>query len=467
MTRAVVVVLFLLGACAVDRPTATGRSPAPSIDAVSVAANPNNVLSAVVTVAARDADSVVVRFLRAGTPAFESVSAAVVGTDGTASVPVLGLFPASDYEFAVLAYGIGGITISDRVTFTTGPLPADLPSYLAGGQDPSPGFVIVAVGAASKYVLVIDNTGRVVWYRYFPDGTGLNFMAQPTGHYVLRPPTPTAGDIEPWLELDPLGNITRTLSCVSGLQPRPHDLILESDGSYWILCDETRTMDLTAFGGVAAARVTGTDIQHVGPAGELLFQWSPFDHFEITDLAAADRAGANVNWTHGNSIDFDPDGNLLVSFRSLGEITRIDVHTGAVLWRLGGLRNEFTFIGTSLPAFVRQHGVRMRKRGEITLLDNLGNPAESRAERYVLDAGTRTARLEQSYGSIPGVTTDIGGSVQPLDGGRALVSFGTAGRVEEYDAADHLLWHIEGNAGYIFRAQRIRSLYQPGVGDPR
>ena len=107
------------------------------------------------------------------------------------------------------------------------------------------------------------------------------------------------------------------------------------------------------------------------------------------------------------------------------------------------------------------------------ILDSLANASRyaSLGKRIVraLDylAKPETARLEQSYGSIPGVTTEIGGSVQPLGSGRALVSFGTAGRVEEYDAADRLVWHIEGNAGYIFRAQRIRSLYQPGVGDPR
>jgi hypothetical protein len=26
------------------------------------------------------------------------------------------------------------------------------------------------------------------------------------------------------------------------------------------------------------------------------------------------------------------------------------------------------------------------------------------------------------------------------------------------------VWQIEGNAGYVFRAQRIRSLYHPEVG---
>lgn len=47
------------------------------------------------------------------------------------------------------------------------------------------------------------------------------------------------------------------------------------------------------------------------------------------------------------------------------------------------------------------------------------------------------------------------------------MSFGTAGRVEEYDATGRVVWRIEGNAGYVFRAQRIRSLYAPGVGTAR
>jgi hypothetical protein len=292
-------------------------------------------------------------------------------------------------------------------------------------------------------------------------------MAQPTGRYVARPPTPALGDIEPWVELDASGEITRTLTCAGGLQPRPHDLILERGGSYWILCNEVRSMDLTALGGVAEAQVTGTVVQHVGPAGGLLFEWSPFDHFEITDLAPAERTGPDVNWTHGNALDLDADGNLVVSFRSLGEITKIDVKTGAVVWRMGGRRNQFTFVGTATPAFARQHSARAYAPGALLLLDNLGDPTESRAEHYLVDEAARSARLAHSYGAIPGVVTEIGGSVQSLAGGRTLVSFGTAGRVEEYDATGQLVWRIEGNPGYVFRAQRIRSLYAPGVGTAR
>jgi hypothetical protein len=226
-------------------------------------------------------------------------------------------------------------------------------------------------------------------------------------------------------------------------------------------------MDLTGVGGVAGARVTGTAVQHVSAAGKVLFQWSPFDHFGITDGEPANRSGQNVNWTHGNALDLDVDGNLLVSFRNLSEITKIDVVSGAIIWRMGGRRNQFTFADSSSRIFSGQHSARVNSFGELAILDNMGTPGESRAEQYIVDGAAHTARLVHYYASTPGVVTAIGGSVQPLAGGRTLVSFGTAGRVEEYDADGHVMWRIEGDAGYVFRAQRILSLYRPGVGTSR
>ena len=246
-----------------------------------------------------------------------------------------------------------------------------------------------------------------------------------------------------------------------------HDLIVEPGGSYWVMCDETRTMDLSALGGVANAQVTGTVIQHLNADGTVLFEWSPFDHFLISDLDPADRAGANVNWTHGNALDLDVDGNLLVSFRSLSEITKIDTRSGAVMWRLGGRRNEFSVQDTPMPAFSRQHGMRVTGPGRLMLLDNLGETSGSRAERYAIDEAQRTARLVEAYTPSTSVTALLGGTTQDLPAGRTLVSFGSGGRVEEYDASGKVDWRIEGNAGYVFRAQRIRSLYRPGVGWPR
>jgi hypothetical protein len=232
------------------------------------------------------------------------------------------------------------------------------------------------------------------------------------------------------------------------------------------MCDETRHMDLTAHGGVANAQVTGTQVQHVSASGHLLFQWSPFDHFDITDIDPAERTGPTVHWTHGKAIDLDDDGNLLISFRSLNEIAKIETRTGGVLWRMGGRRNQFSFLGTTSPAFLRQHGLRVTGHRQLMLLDNLGEPAGSRVERYELEAGSpgdsgHTARLISTYVPDSRVVAQLGGTTQPLPGGRSQVAYGNGGRVEEYDAAGQVVWRIEGNPGYVFRAQRIQSLYFP------
>jgi hypothetical protein len=411
------------------------------------------------------ADSVAIRFsLSDAASSTDSVTKAVAIDADSAIVPVLGLLAATRYAMRVVAFGPGGTVTGDLFHLMTDTLPLDLPQYSASGSQSSPGYVAFAAG---KYGLVIDNTGRVVWYHRFEYGAGLAFMAQPNGHYVARPATanPALGD--PWVEIDVLGRTVGVHRCALGLAARPHDLILDREGGHWLMCDETRTTDLTTLGGVADAHVTATSIQHVDKTGKLLFNWSPFDHFELSDGQSTDYKSTNVNWTHGNSFDFDVDGNLLVSFRNLNEITKIDALTGAVIWRFGGRRNQFTISGSASPTFLGQHSVRAVAPGELMLLDNIGDPRKSRAEVYTLNAASKTASLLAEYASTPAVVTQLGGSVQRLPGGRTLVSFGTAGRVEEYDTFGRSVWSIEGNAGYVFRAQRITSLYMPGVGSAR
>jgi hypothetical protein len=463
VARALAFIAALVLGCRDDRGVASPPPLAPAIAGTAVAAGPHNVLSAVVSVSVRDADSVVVWYrLEDAGAGGDGVTPAIAPLGDSAVVAVLGLLPGRRYLLGAIAYGMGGPTKGDVLKFNTDTLPADLPRYSAGGVDPSPGFVVFAAPPPSRYAVVIDNTGRVVWYRRFASGPGLNFQPQPTGRYTVRPPTPDPTDREPWLELDVLGTTMRTFGCAGNLPARFHDLIAEADGSYWIMCDETRTMDLTGVGGVAGAQVTGTVIQHVSAAGVALFHWSPFGHFAITDLDSASRTGSTVNWTHGNAIAFDADGNLLASFRSLSEITKIDTRSGAVMWRLGGLRNQFAFAAPGAP-FARQHGLRVAAPGHVTLLDNLGEVSGSRGERYAIDDVGRTAQLEASYASAPAVVAQLGGTTQNLPGGRTLVAYGNGGRVEEYDATGRVVWRIEGNPGYVFRATRIASLYAPGV----
>ena len=437
---------------------ATSVQPAPEISDAAIAALPGNVLAAVVTTHVRYADSVGVRFGLVDRP-LDSSAPAVLVENESSTVPVLGLLPDTGYIMTVVAYA-GATTVTGApIAFRTSPLPDDLPAFTAGGADPSAGYVAFAAG---RYALAIDNTGRVVWYHAFAGGAGLNFMPQVTGTWFARPPTEDPEDRERWVEIDPLGDTVSVFDCARGLSSRFHDLIVEPDGAYWIMCDEVRTMDLTSLGGAGAVRVTGTVVQHIDATGELAFEWSPFDHFDIADLDAQALAGPSINWTHGNAITLDHDGHLLVSFRNLDEITKIDTHDGSVIWRMGGRRTQFAIDGSFVRPFARQHGVRVTASGELLLLDNSGDPLTSRAERYAIDERTHAVELTASFTPIAATVAATGGSTQPLPGGRTLVSYGSGGRVEEYDAAGSMVWRLEGSPGYVFRATRIWSLYTPG-----
>jgi hypothetical protein len=452
---AMMIVVVLLAGCL----TEPVELATPVIDGAAVSRMPDNALGAVVTARARHADSAVVMFGTVQAGVLDGATPAVKVEEDSALIPVLGLLPETAYSLEVVAYGPGGRGKSERLQVTTDALPSDLPSYSAGGTDPSPGYVVFA---AKGYGLAIDNTGRVVWYVRLVEPVTLNFQPQPTGRYYTSPVEADPGNPLPWLEIDPLGRVTRTLGCVHGLVPRFHDLIALQDGSYWLMCDETRTMDLSAIGGAAGAQVTGTVVQHVSGSGALLFEWSPFDHFAITDLDSASRTVPAVNWTHGNALALDAEDNLVISFRSLSEVTKIDTRTGAVVWRMGGSRNEFTF-DEAPPPFSRQHGVRVTPGGELVLLDNLGQDTGSRGERYAVDPGSRTARMIGAYAPSAPAVASLGGTTQYLANGHTLIAYGNGGRVEEYDETGRVVWQIEGDAGYVFRAQRIRSLYAPGV----
>jgi hypothetical protein len=133
---------------------------------------------------------------------------------------------------------------------------------------------------------------------------------------------------------------------------------------------------------------------------------------------------------------------------------------------MGGRANQFAF-ADPLPPFRHQHGLRAAGAGVLSLLDNLGEPDGSRLERYELDEAARTVRLQRSAAPTPATVAQLGGTTQILPSDRTLVAFGNGARVQEFDQTGAMVWEIQGNPGYIFRAQRFGSLYEPGVGSGR
>jgi len=128
---------------------------------------------------------------------------------------------------------------------------------------------------------------------------------------------------------------------------------------------------------------------------------------------------------HGNSLALSLDGNLLLSSRNLNEITKIDIRTGNVIWRMGGKANMFKFI--SGEPFAYQHDVRQLPNGNLTVFDNHGtpdSPAASRGVEYEIDEANRTVKEVWEFSPGSPVFATYMGNAQRLPDGNTLLSWG-------------------------------------------
>ncbi|MCL7984851.1 MAG: arylsulfotransferase family protein, partial [marine benthic group bacterium] len=444
-TTTLLLVVGALGACS----DSTG--PERLYFGSSVAVGPANVISGEAAVRATGYRFAFLRYTDGAGEVRES-PLYPFGPDSTARPALLGLRPETSYEVEVVLSDPGELSV-ETLPFTTGALPDWLPAVTPVGTDTTPGFLTLSVPDGP---VIIDNSGRVVWYRYDPDITLVNFQAHPAGIYTSYGLT---NDVRAYRVLDELGRETGRIRCV-GYETRPHEIRVQADGRALVMCDDVRVEDLSPYGGSPTAQVNWTVVQRLAVDGSLEWEWHTADHFDVTDTAAETLEGITVlNLTHGNSIDIDADGNYLFSFRNLNEVTKVNALTGEVIWRFGGRRNEFTFVGDPKGTFQRQHGVRAVAPGEFQLLDN-SNEAPSRLPRCRIDESAKSATLEWEYIDGPEIHMLVGGGSQVYANGGGFVSIGREGRVAEVDVFGDRRWELTGiDDLYVFRAERIPSLY--------
>lgn len=212
-------------------------------------------------------------------------------------------------------------------------------------QSPSIRYVLLGLNPAPQgrsYAVIVDREGRPVWYKEFP-GSVFDFQKHGNSSYTVWS---SSGPMSPFQQLDILGNMTDLYVASNGLETGLHELrMIGSD--FALFGVEYRFMDLSALGGLPNARVRGLVVEY-HRVGQPPFFWNTFDHLSVTDAAPdVPLNGPNVNPWHGNAIDIDAEGNLIVSFRNSDEVTKIDSRTGATIWRLGGRNNEFSFVKRS------------------------------------------------------------------------------------------------------------------------
>jgi hypothetical protein len=469
--RALVAITLVLGAAAAcndDNPT----QPRTALTVTELQLKPGTEAGplAVATFTAEDADSARAWFMKSGAEPRATPFYPV--HDGNGHVVVTGLDPSSDYSIYIEARAGADSGISDTSSYTTDALPDALKNIridMATGAFPS-GYIITEAETADStlYALAFDSTGKLVWYRHFPDYHQiLDFQQQPNGHYTIylggsTGKEPVEGE---FAEFTTAGDITHTWKIPGDYYTDPHGIrFLMQDTTVvaaYLFGYNQHELDMSKHGGGPTDMVSVHQIFRLAPDGsaDLLFdaidRWTPDD---FTSPPLTDK----LDMDHPNSLDFDSDGNLIVSWRSLGAITKHDVNTGEVIWQLGGTKSDFTIDGDPLNGFSGQHFARVLPDRHILIYDNgTGHdPNVSRPVEYALDTENKTATMVWDFLSPDKTYTTYMGSAQRLPDGNTLIGYSTAAIITLVDPNGTVLAKgskMDGGKSSIF----YRALWVP------
>lgn len=334
-------------------------------------------------------------------------------------------------------------------------LPDNFPvPEILNSEEPSPGYFFLSPAGlwgffpdATPYLAIIDNYGTPIFYAEqlsaafdfkLQNDSTLTYAFGTLGrkHHMLNNKYEFVKDI-----------------VVNGYPNDFHDLVLLDDGSYLMLANEYRIVDMDTVvdGGSKGVTVIGGVVQIQDSDNEVLFHWSTFDHFKITDAADhVDLTDPNsIDYVHINSVELDTDSTIVISSRNLHEITKIDIKTGDIIWRMGGENNMFNF-NSDTSIFSGQHDCRKLADGNYSLFDNnwFSGVDGSRASIYSLDEVNNMATLINQYKSYPEVINgSIMGNSQLLDNGHWIVGWGSGDpNITEFKADGSKALEIRYNA---------------------
>jgi len=320
--------------------------------------------------------------------------------------------------------------VSTPNTFSTEDslLPANFPNLsILTDSTTAPGYLFIsnfgwtANVTSTPYLMIIDNFGHPVFYRAL-QGSSTDFNLQPNGHLTYFDRIASV-----FYELDSSYSTVNSYVCGNGYATDLHELRILPNGHALLMGDDYQIVDMSKLvpNGDTAATVAGLIIQELDNEKDVVFQWRSWDHFQITDATHEDLTAATIDYDHGNSLELDGDGNIILSNRHMDEITKINRSTGDIMWRMGGKNNQFTFIDDSI-AYSHQHAVRRLPNGNFTVFDN-GNfhvPQFSRALEYQVDEVNKTATLVWQYRNTPDQFSLAMGYVQRLSNGNTLIGWG-------------------------------------------
>ena len=416
--------------------------------------------------------------------------------DGVTRITIGRLRANRTYSYTVNAMPArGGQPGSADGTFTTGPLPAGLVqnTYTLNGRSTASLILLSQLGAF-KGLLALDLQGsdapQIVWYYTNPPSTAsgvlqvdspINIVQEANGN-LLFADTGSGGPVAAdsfYREITPDGSLlnesppgcTSLTPPISTAPPQwiwgqgddiHEELLPGADGVAGtvlhlgkVVKDPFFDAGLTAQG---ARLQLGTTIRRWDPLTRTdTVVWDPFKFLDpLTERTNATDSDPGINsntratmacagtslaieeWTHSNSLQVAPTGEVLQSIRHLDTVLAISPRFDRIAWRIGRFGSDFAFLNSS-DKFYHQHFARMLPNGHLLLFDNgNGRPVAegglySRGLELALNRSSMTATKVWEYrhaiknpdGSSVYKYSNSQGIAHRLANGNTLVLFGS------------------------------------------
>jgi Arylsulfotransferase (ASST) len=374
---------------------------------------------------------------------------------------------------AQLAAPDGGALDASAPAPNTQPVPI---TVLTTSPGTAKGLIFVTPTSAGPSAVegpeIVDEQARPVWFKPLPSGTTAydfrvqEYRGEPVITWVESQGAFSTGPTTDYIA-DRHYRVIATVTAGDGLVADIHEFHLTPEGTALISAYSTVSRDLSSVGGPANGLVTEGVVQEIDIAsGHVIFEWHSLDHIGLDESHSPVSASPTVAWDyfHLNAVSIDEDGNLLVGARNTWAAYRIDRHSGAVIWRLGGTKSDFA-LGPDV-AFAWQHNpTAADDHGLIRIFDNEASPTVLPYSRVIWvrhDDVRKTATLERWFKHPDNLSAGSQGNAEALDNGDTFVDWGALPRFSEFDRDNNLVFDAVFPAGYnSYRAYRYRWVGTP------
>ena len=338
------------------------------------------------------------------------------------------------------------------------------------------GYTLVA-NVSGHHANLIDMEGRVCHTWHSDEGIGYAYLLA-NGHLLLRT-GPGAEEVSflhtPERDLLPRGGRTVAgaileLDWESNLvwaYRHPllhHDFERLPSGNTLVLAwelipDELAVQVNGGFStGTGDGQMLGDVVREVTPAGETVYEWRSWEHLDLEEDVICFLEGRQ-EWTHQNTLNVTPNGDLLVSFRQTNTVGIVDRSTGKFRWKWG-------------PGEIsHQHNPTYLDNGHVLLFDN-GPHRRGVSHSRVIEIDPSDNHIAWEFRGEPPISFfsyHISGS-ERLPNGNTLICEGAPGRIFEVTPAKEIVWEYinpflgisgygvggtaSGQANSVFRAHR-------------